>query len=248
MSSVSVAPADAADDDAQEVPGDCAIIYGQQYHIQIASYRFQLLWREVKGTNPAAALRDLTMQGYQASLTRLRNVRSRNLSLPDTSAANSWYITRLASARAPLVVEAKNSRVYVGKGAFGQVFKTVDRSTRNYFAIKVVNLKSCDNVELGRAALHREIKILERLSHVRGQFSSPLSSFFFLVQLPSSLFVFLVSCANLTTPCQTHIIECLGSQDFHTDEPLIFMPLRQGNLASLVRGKKASHQICDKVF
>ncbi|KAH6614529.1 kinase-like domain-containing protein [Chaetomium sp. MPI-SDFR-AT-0129] len=217
-SSVRVAPDDpyAADDDdgsnGDLLEGDCAIIYGQKSHLHIASYRFTLCWRPLEGANPAESLRRLAMRGYQDSMQRLKDVRSRDQSLPEASStANSWYMTRLRSSKAPLVREAANSRIVVGEGAFGKVFKTMDRASGNYFAVKMVELDKQDNVEGARASLHREIKILERLSHA-------------------------------------HIIECLGSKDFGTERPLIFMPLREGSLHSLVAGRKSTHELCDQVL
>lgn len=65
------------------------------------------------------------------------------------------------------------ARTYISEGAYGKVYKTVDQMTGNFFAVKVINLRNPDivNIELARAALHKEIKILEAVSHV-----SPSSS------------------------------------------------------------------------
>jgi hypothetical protein len=169
QSSVRVAPVNAADivDEGEEVSGDCALAYGQNYAINITSYQFRLVWRGVEGTNPANSLRNLTIEGYRASMERLKDVRSRDQSvLEASSTANSWYMTRLQSSKAPLVTEVSGSRVAIGQGAFGKVFKAVDRAAGNYFAVKMVELDKLANEEQARAAIHREIKYLERLSHV----------------------------------------------------------------------------------
>ncbi|KAK4132125.1 kinase-like protein [Trichocladium antarcticum] len=212
-SSVTVAPLVDAESEPQNITGDCAIIYGQVYHLTIASYLFKLVWREVPTANTAAdCLKKLAHEGYQESLLRLENVRSRDISVPETLWPNSWYMTRLQSSKTAVVAEAKGGRTFIGEGAFGKVYRTVDQTSGNYFAVKVVDLRSQGgNIELARAALHREIKILERVSH-------------------------------------HNIIECLGSRDFHTDNPLIFMPLRPGCLESLVKAKGASASLCEQVM
>ncbi|KND86510.1 MAP kinase kinase kinase SSK2 [Tolypocladium ophioglossoides CBS 100239] len=109
-------------------------------------------------------------------------------------------MTRLHTAKRPLFQEAKGLRELIRTGAFGKVFKTVDRASGHSFAVKVVDLKAHGNIELTRAALHKEVKALERLSH-------------------------------------GNIIECLGTEDWHTDSPQIFMPLREGSLASLAKAE-----------
>jgi hypothetical protein len=234
QSSVRVAPVDPTGqvDEEEPIYGDCALIYDQTYCIYVTSYQFWLRWRRVDGRNPAAVLRNLTIKGYRDSLERLKDVRSRDQSVMETSTANSWYMTRLQSSKAPLVAEADNSRILIGSGAFGRVFKAVDRSSGNYFAVKMVDLNKQGNVEHARAALHREVKILERISHVGTLLSLPLS-IFILIKLTSQ---------------QPHIIECLGSKNFDTERPLIFMPLREGSLHSLVEGKKSTHELCDQVL
>ncbi|SPQ25035.1 d2f34b66-dd8f-46a7-872a-657f64aa3809 [Thermothielavioides terrestris] len=155
----------------------------------------------------------MAIKGYEDSMQRLKDVRSRDLSIPETSTANSWYMTRLRSAKAPLFTELKGSRVLIGEGGFGKVYKTIDQASGNPFAVKEVDLRGQAGMdpEVARSALHREIKMMETVSH-------------------------------------DHIIECLGTKDFHTDKPLIFMPLRQGNLHSLVGGGKASQPLCTQVL
>ncbi len=173
-SSVTVAPLTKIAGEGQAISGDCAIIYGQDYAVTIASYHFKLIWREIDGRDTTAeSLKELTNAGYQESLLLLKNVRSRDLSIPETSTPNSWYMTRLQSSKAAVVAEVKGSRTLVGQGAFGKVFRAVDQTSGNYFAVKVVNLRDQGlKVELARAALHKEIKILERASHVSLMFSS----------------------------------------------------------------------------
>ncbi|KAL2257582.1 hypothetical protein VTK26DRAFT_9456 [Humicola hyalothermophila] len=217
--SVAVAPASEVEDDegrGQGISGDCAIIYGQRYNITIASYRFGLAWRQItsNGSQNAMSLKELATNGYRESMERLKDVRSRDRSLAEPSTPASWYMTRLQSAKAPLVDEADVSlRICLGEGSFGKVYKTVDRMTGNYFAVKVVDLRGPNviNPDLSRAALHREIKILESLSH-------------------------------------ENIIECLGTKDFDTDLPLIFMPCRPGSLHSLVEARPLSDELCKQVL
>lgn len=169
-SSVTVATLEEEGVDNDPISGDCAIIYGERYRIGIASYVFNLTWRDLGDSDPAAALKGLTMKGYEDSMVRLKDVRSRDRSLLETSTPNSWYMTRLQSSKAPLVREVDLARLLIGQGAFGKVYKTIDAATGNYFAVKVVDLASQGGtvgIELARAALHKEMKIMERVSHVR---------------------------------------------------------------------------------
>jgi hypothetical protein len=165
-----------AGDEPQQVTGDCVIFYGTDYEINIATYAFRLVWRTVSSVDNIGALKSLTMQGYNDSMDRLKDVRSRDRSLLDTEIADatqSWYMTRLQSSKAPLVTEfLKIPRQRIGKGGFGEVFRAVDAATGNPFAIKVVKLTEGGNSEVERATLHREMKILERLSHVGPFFRS----------------------------------------------------------------------------
>lgn len=156
-------------ENGEQVSGDCALVYGQEYVITIASYVFKLVWRHVEGRAPARAeaLRRFAVAGYKDSLERLKDVKSCDLSIPETSTPNSWYMTRLQSAKEPLVIEDPKIRIPVGSGAFGAVFKTVDKRSGNLFAVKLVDLNRESDKEEARARLHREIKILEGLSHVR---------------------------------------------------------------------------------
>ncbi|KAI0118159.1 kinase-like protein [Nemania sp. FL0031] len=212
VSSVKIALSEQVEN-GQAIFGDCAILYGQGYRIAIASYVFELVWRPTEGPDPVQSLKDLATRGYEDAMQRLKDVRSRDLSIPESSTANSWYITRLQSAKAPLFTELKGYRVHIGDGGFGTVYRTVDQASGNPFAVKEVNLRQHRTVDLeaARAALHREVKIMETVLH-------------------------------------THIIECLGTKDFDTDRPLIFMPLRQGSLHSLIQGRKAPNTICLQVL
>ncbi|KAI1123477.1 kinase-like protein [Nemania abortiva] len=210
-SSVSIALSDQAI--GQAVSGDCAILYGRGYRITIASYVFKLVWRPTEGSDRVQSLKDLATRGYEDAMQRLKDVRSRDLSIPESSTANSWYMTRLQSAKAPLFTELEGCRVLIGEGGFGKVYRTVDQASGNPFAVKEVNLRqqATVDVEAARTALHREVKIMETVLHA-------------------------------------HIIECLGTKDFDTDRPLIFMPLRQGSLHSLIQGRKASNMLCKQVL
>ncbi|KAM7205033.1 Protein kinase-like domain containing protein [Rhypophila sp. PSN 637] len=182
--------------EAQPISGDCALLYGRRYRISIVSYAFDLIWRLTEGSDQVQFLKDMAIQGYEDSRERLKNVRSRDLSNPDTSTARSYYMTRLESRRAPVIKELEGQR-----------------ESGEYIAVKVVNLRARPGVDVeeARAVLHREIKIMKRVEH-------------------------------------DHIISCIWSTDFHTDKPLIFMPLMQGTLHSLVIEGKASDQLCRQVL
>lgn len=152
--------------EGEAILGDCVILYGQNYRVDIASYQFNLVWRNNEGI-ATDTLKELTIQGYEESLQRLQDVRSRDQpSGFDESELHSWHMTRLHTAKGPLIQEVKELRVFIGKGAFSQVYKTVDRASGNTFAVKMVDLRAHANPELARAAVHREIKALEGLKHV----------------------------------------------------------------------------------
>lgn len=153
----------------QESDGDCVIVYGQDYRISIVSYVFELIWREVEATEAVKLLRELAIRGYRNSLQRLQDVRSRDLPTEVAeSELHTWHNTRLHTARKALFREAEGeARVHIGEGQFGQVFRAVDFASGNPFAVKVVKLDNYTNVEQARSALHREVKVLERLKHVR---------------------------------------------------------------------------------
>lgn len=167
VSSVSISSTERTLDEP-DISGDCALVYGQEYNIGIASYQFKLIWRSVEGPDWIRSLKDMATKGYEDAMQRLKDVRSRDLSIPESSSANSWYMTRLQSAKRPLFTELEGSRVLIGEGGFGKVYKTVDKASGNYFAVKVVDLTTRQGVdaEASRVALHREIKIMERVSHV----------------------------------------------------------------------------------
>jgi hypothetical protein len=158
-STVTVALAGKAE--TEPIPGDCVIVYGQNYVAQISSYQFELIWRfSVKSA------KKLAWRGYEESKLKLTHIRSRDLS-EEQPADYSWYHTRLQSAKDPVLREVREARVPIGNGAFGQVYKTADGTTANPFAVKVVDLKKhLLKEDVVRAALHREVKILEKLSHV----------------------------------------------------------------------------------
>ncbi|KJZ74044.1 hypothetical protein HIM_06493 [Hirsutella minnesotensis 3608] len=154
----------------ESITGDSVIIYGQTYLISIASYEFILVWRTMSATvaDNINSLKTLTMQGFQSSQQLAQNMRSRDRPTDvDVSEAQSWHITRLNTARLPHFRDVEQLRTIKASGAFGNVFKAVDRSTGHNFAIKVVNLAAYINadIETARALLHKEIKFMERFKH-----------------------------------------------------------------------------------
>ncbi|KAM4065197.1 kinase [Hirsutella rhossiliensis] len=155
----------------EAIVGDGVILYGQNYEIDIASYKFKLIWRkfsDVPATN-IESLKALTNQGYQKSLQLVQHIRSRDRPTEyDVSEAQSWHITRLIASKRPLFQDIDHLRVLRAEGAFGKVYKAVDQISGQKFAIKVVKLKASPSgdIETARALLHREIKIMERVKHV----------------------------------------------------------------------------------
>jgi hypothetical protein len=166
--SVTIALSKGGRQDEQAIDGDCVILYSQNYDIKIASYLFTLIWRPTEGPDQIQALKNIAVKSYEHSMQQLKNVRSRDLLIPETSTAKSRYITRLQSSKAPLFTEVEGSRVLIGQGAFGKVCRAIDQTSGNYFAVKEVDLSAQTTVdpEKARAALHREIKIIETTSHV----------------------------------------------------------------------------------
>jgi hypothetical protein len=151
----------------EKITGDGVILYGQNYKISIASYNFKLIWRTISKTDNVESLKALTVQGYEASLQLLQDVRSRDRPTEnDNSEAQSWHITRLNTTKGPVFQDIEHLREKIGRGAYGTVYEAVDRTSGYKFAIKVVDLSGHDDVEAARAMLHREIKVMQRVKHV----------------------------------------------------------------------------------
>ncbi|KAG8423877.1 hypothetical protein J3458_000726 [Metarhizium acridum] len=177
------------------ITGDGVILYKQSYQISIALYEFKLFWLY----DNEETMKTLTIQDYQTSLQLLQDVRSRDRPTEiGNSEVLSWHITRLNTVKGSHFQDIAHIREVEGEGAFGTVYRAVDEISGHRFAIKVVKLDKFGDVDAARALLHREIKVLERLSH-------------------------------------PHIIEFLGQRDFHTPNPEIFMPLREGSLTTFMR-------------
>lgn len=152
----------------QVITGDGVILYQHDYEISIASYKFRLIWRAISEEANDEALKSLAIQGYEASRDLVRELHSRDRPTEvDYSEAQSWHMTRLRTAKEPHFQDIPSERKKIGEGAYGQVYKTIDLKTGYTFAVKVVNLSGQDDVDAARATLHREIKVMQSLSHVR---------------------------------------------------------------------------------
>ncbi|KAI1289078.1 kinase-like protein [Xylaria venustula] len=150
------------DTTGKEITGDGVILYGQDYTISIASYRFDLLWL-ISDTEPS---KNLVIQGYQRSLQLLQDVRSRDRPTEgDNSEVLSWHMTRLNTRKGSLFKDIAHLREPGGEGSYGTVYKAVDQITGHLFAIKVVKLEEYGDVDAARALIHREIKVMGMLSH-----------------------------------------------------------------------------------
>lgn len=142
--------------------GDCAIIYGTEYLLNVASYEFRLVWRAGEGPDKTTSLEKLTMAGYKDSMARY-----------DPLTQPSWPETR-APCQTPkelVLQEARSSRVQLN-GADSpkpvHVYRSVEAATGYFIAVKEVLLKEFGlDMEKGRARVHKEVKLLEKLSHVR---------------------------------------------------------------------------------
>lgn len=150
----------------EDVEGDCVIFYGQRYNVAIGPCRFDLCWR--LGLS-AKNLEDRTLEGYRRSVERANLLRTRDQPTEQNlSELHSWHMTRFHTANKCRVEEERQKRTLIGKGAFGTVYQTVERSTGQPIAVKEIGLTDDpDRATLLRAAIHREIKIMERLRHVR---------------------------------------------------------------------------------
>jgi hypothetical protein len=147
----------------ETIEGDCVLCYGKEYDIDIVSYKFSLIWRQ---TEPEP-LRALAVRDYQMALQQQVNVRSRNLPTEGDSEVHTWHNTRIHTARRILFREAdKAPRVVIGAGQFGAVYRAVDLESGHAFAVKVIKLHQFPDVEQARAVAHREVKALQKLSHV----------------------------------------------------------------------------------
>ena len=153
----------------ETIIGDGVILYHQNYHITIAFYAFRLIWRSISETNNGDTLKDLAVEGYQNSLQRLKELRSRDRPTETgDSEALSWHITRLRTTKGPRFQDILHLRNQIGKGAFGEVYSAIDQASAYQFPIKVVLLDApgVRNIEDTRAYLHREIKVMEKVRYV----------------------------------------------------------------------------------
>lgn len=126
-----------------------------------------------RATGQAALLTPCTshdagaFQGYQESVHRLREVRSRDRATEyDKTEVMSWHMTRLNTIKGTCFSDIPEYRSVKGSGAFGKVYAATDRVSGYEFAIKVIHLQLYHNPEEAQVLVHREIKILTRLSHV----------------------------------------------------------------------------------
>ncbi|KAK3386088.1 kinase-like domain-containing protein, partial [Podospora didyma] len=181
----------------EAIQGDCVIQCGESYNVDIVSYQFKLAWRN---DLTVRSLKELVLQEYHGSVDQAKQLRTRDQpdSVDESVLAAPWHNTRLHTPKNPLVVEMKDSRSFIGSGAFGAVFKTVDVKSGSIFVVKVIDLTKHQNMDFARALIHKKIKVLQGVQH-------------------------------------DNIIEYLGQADFDTNEPLIYMPFREGNLTSLAK-------------
>lgn len=163
---------DSRTEEAEEtITGDGVILYGQEYVLTIEQHEFHLVWRNFHHNikRNIDALRELARRGCEQSLQRVQQLRSRDRPTDyDHSEALSWHVTRLKTTKNPKFRDAEDMRRKIGSGTFGTVFRSVDRASGHYFAIKVFDMNKCDPnvVEYARALLHREIKTMQALTHV----------------------------------------------------------------------------------
>jgi hypothetical protein len=96
-------------------------MYGQKYIIEIAHYRFGLVWRPMEGCEEV--MMHLAMRECQDSLQRTRDDNSRCPPTEiDESEYRSWHVTRIETEKSLAVRDVKKFRVEIGKGSFDTVF------------------------------------------------------------------------------------------------------------------------------
>lgn len=208
----------------ETITGGGVILYGQNYEITIASYKFRLIWRTLSAAHETNAdlLQGLAMQGYHSSLQLVKGMRSRDRPTDiDLSEAQSWHMTRLATATIPLFQDVVRVREETGSGGFGKVYRAIDRSSGYLFAVKVVDLAANKtlNIETARALLHREIKVMERVKHVSNSSLTTRS-----LQATSPLFIELTAFTSRITSssiwaANTFILSPLRSSCLFVMEP-----------------------------
>ncbi|KZZ90282.1 Protein kinase-like domain protein [Moelleriella libera RCEF 2490] len=140
-----------------------------EYELTVSGYKFCLVWRATNEIIDTEYLKKLAWGGYKESKSRLKTVESRDYSEEQarSSGEKLKYHTRLVSARESKIRDVDSPRTLIGRGPFGEVFRSYDLKTGHAFAVKVVDLtKSGGDLNHARAGLHREVKILERLSHL----------------------------------------------------------------------------------
>lgn len=156
-----------SNDTGEQLTGDGVILYEQDYSISIASYDFDLLWL----SDGTGAVKTRALEGYRASLQQLKDIKSRDRPTEyDNSEAFSWHMTRLITAMGARFEDIPHLRKVIGEGSYGKVYEAIDQTSAHRFAIKVVNLEKYTNIDVARALIHREIKVMERLNHVSNPF------------------------------------------------------------------------------
>lgn len=136
------------------VPGaECRIFVGNSTRRML----FKVRWRS-HGNSISSAV----VNGFQAAQSRAANPRWLRTRDTDDDDVQTWYNTRLQSRRNGYVRDALLRRK-LGAGAFGSVHESIDLDSGHLIAVKLVKPEG-DRAE---ANLHREIKTLQTLSHVR---------------------------------------------------------------------------------
>lgn len=128
----------------------------------------------------------------------------------------TWYNTRLHTPAIGVVQRAIDVGP-LGKGAFGEVRKAVDRDSGCFIAVKKIELPprvefAVSNEEV---LLRREVKVLSSISHVRS--------------FSCWIYIVFLHCV------QKNIVEYLGSSGWDTDIVNIYMSLKPGNLYDLLK-------------
>lgn len=112
----------------ERITGQGVILYSQDYDITIANYNFNLIWKLGNSSEDAEFLKALAFQGYQESVHRLREVRSRDRPTEyDNTEVMSWHMTRLNTIKGTCFSDIPEYRSVKGSGAFGKVYAATDR-------------------------------------------------------------------------------------------------------------------------
>ena len=213
---------------SDDVPRQVVIRVGDNIHLSMGGDNKDLFQYEVKWP-----IRDTEMQqemeAFKTEFLARRKHRQNEV---------THYTTRLPALRYEARIQPSGSREpwlhrtldFLGAGSYGDVFKTVNMHTGEYFAVKVMWRTEPFSMDIEwRRSILEEVRFLETLSYVSGIVNFPCIALFW------GLF---------TDQPQRHVAEYYHSQGFQTGQhPVeIFMGLYNGSVENLIEANPARRQ------